>query len=90
MVASASGGYAAGKDGGGPPEDEESFHGLQQHDHVRGQERQQLDDADVEIDPAYYAYSGFATSAVQDDMTLDLEVDGKVMEITMVRFSAKV
>ena len=40
-------------------------------------------DADVEIEPEYFAYSGFATSVVEDDMTLNLEVDGKVMEITM-------
>ena len=42
-----------------------------------------VSEADVEIEPEYFAYSGFATSAVEDDMTLNLEVDGKVMEITM-------
>lgn len=60
-----------------------SFDGLRKYDHVRGEARQALDEADVEIDPDYTAYHGFAISAVEDTMTLDLEVNLGVMDITI-------
>jgi len=60
-----------------------SFDGLRKYDHVRGEARQALDEADVDIDPDYTAYQGFAISAAEDTMTLNLEVNLGVMDITM-------